>query len=107
MKDVFRLRQSQTVLEDVKYFFSLQRQKPVFMYYNSWYRPRKKAKKKVQQPAQRVKYGQTWWGEQWLNAPTGPCHASTSQQLSMYYQGRLTQTPFWCSNCMDWIWWRN
>ena len=47
MKDVFRLRQSQTVLEDVKYFFSLQRQKPVFMYYNSWYRPRKKAKKKV------------------------------------------------------------
>ncbi len=70
MKDVFRLRQSQTVLEDVKYFFSLQRQKPVFMYYNSWYRPRKKAKKKVQLPAQRVKYGQTWWGEQWLNALT-------------------------------------
>ena len=40
------------------------------MYYDSWYRPRKKAKKKVQQPAQRVKYGQTWWGEQWLNALT-------------------------------------
>lgn len=38
------------------------------MYYNSWYYPRKKAKKKTQHPTQRVKYGQTWWGEQWLNA---------------------------------------
>lgn len=40
------------------------------MYYSSWYRSRKKAKKKAQTPTQRVKYGQTWWGEQWLNALT-------------------------------------
>ena len=38
-------------------------------YYDNWYYPRKKkSKKKVGQPVQRVKYGQTWWGEQWLNA---------------------------------------
>ena len=40
------------------------------MYYDSWYHPRKKAKKKTKTPTQRVKYGQTWWGEQWLNALT-------------------------------------
>ncbi len=40
------------------------------MYYDSWYRPRKKAKKKTHPPGQRAKYGQTWWGEQWLNALT-------------------------------------
>ena len=40
------------------------------MYYDSWYPPRKKAKKKTQTPTQRVKYGQTWWGAQWLNALT-------------------------------------
>jgi uncharacterized Zn finger protein/superfamily II DNA or RNA helicase len=40
------------------------------MYYDSWYHPRKKAKKKAQTPAQRIKYGQTWWGEQWLNSLT-------------------------------------
>ncbi|MCX6304119.1 MAG: SNF2-related protein [Bacteroidetes bacterium] len=38
------------------------------MYYNSWYRTRKKAKKKSQSGAPRAAYGQTWWGEQWLNA---------------------------------------
>jgi len=38
-------------------------------YYDNWYYPRKKkSKKPVGQPVQRVKYGQTWWGEQWLNA---------------------------------------
>ena len=40
------------------------------MYYNSWYRSRKKAKKNKPASGQRIKYGQTWWGEQWLNALT-------------------------------------
>ena len=40
------------------------------MYYDFWYRPPKKAKKKTNTSTQRVKYGQTWWGEQWLNALT-------------------------------------
>jgi len=38
------------------------------MSYDYWYYPRRKAKNKAATPTQRVKYGQTWWGEQWLNA---------------------------------------
>ena len=40
------------------------------MYNDFWYYPRKKAKKKAKTSTQRVKFGQTWWGEQWLNALT-------------------------------------
>ena len=61
------------------------------MYYDSWYPPRKKAKKKTQIPTQRSKYGQTWWGGQWLNAlanidydnrlPRGRAYASNGSVL--------------------------
>jgi len=39
-------------------------------YFYSWGRGAKKkaGRKAARQPGQRVKYGQTWWGEQWLNA---------------------------------------
>lgn len=46
------------------------------MYYDFYYPRGRKAKKKSglkpgeRQPGQRLKYGQTWWGEQWLNALT-------------------------------------
>ncbi len=45
------------------------------MYYEYSYprgrKPKKKAGKKAERkPGQRMKYGQTWWGEQWLNALT-------------------------------------
>jgi len=67
------------------------------MYYNSWYYPRKKVKKKAHQPTQRVKYGQTWWGEQWLNAlskidfenrlPRGRAYASNGSVLETKIKG--------------------
>jgi len=38
-------------------------------YYDNWgYYRKKKSNKRAGQPDQRVRYGQTWWGEQWLNA---------------------------------------
>jgi len=67
------------------------------MSYNSWYYPRKKVKKKTQRPTQRVKYGQTWWGEQWLNAlskidfdnrlPRGRAYASNGSVLETTITG--------------------
>ncbi|MEI6683319.1 MAG: SNF2-related protein [Bacteroidota bacterium] len=40
------------------------------MYDDFWRYPRKKTKTKLRAPSQRLKFGQTWWGEQWLNALT-------------------------------------
>jgi len=40
------------------------------MYDDFWRYPRKKTKTKAQTPSQRLKFGQTWWGGQWLNALT-------------------------------------
>lgn len=38
------------------------------MYYKSWHHFPKKAKSIAKTPLLRVKFGQTWWGAQWLNA---------------------------------------
>lgn len=41
------------------------------MYYEFYYPRKRKAKTKAERkPGQRMKFGQTWWGEQWLNALT-------------------------------------
>jgi len=69
------------------------------MYYDYWYRPRREAKKKAQTPTQRIKYGRTWWGEQWLNAltkidydnrlPRGRAYAGNGSVLETTINGNI------------------